>query len=79
MKTSWVKVVFDPTINLLVVKCKVCTKIKRKKKLLVPKWDSLEKHVGKRKNEERVKVVDVKCAHAKNETKFVSINHPSIF
>ncbi len=40
---------------------------------------SLEKHVGNRKNEKGVKVVDVKCAHAKNETKFVSINHPFVF
>jgi hypothetical protein len=34
--------------------------------------------VGKKKNEEGVKVVDVKCAHAKNETKFVSMNHPFV-
>jgi hypothetical protein len=31
--------------------------------------------VGKKKNEKGVKVVDLKCAHAKNETKFVSMNH----
>jgi hypothetical protein len=34
--------------------------------------------VGKKKNEEGVKFVDVMCAHAKNETNFVSMNRPSI-
>jgi hypothetical protein len=34
--------------------------------------------VGKKNNEERVKVVDVICAPAKNETNFVSMNRPSI-
>jgi hypothetical protein len=60
------------------VRCKVYTKIEKKENLLVPKWDSFEKHVGKIKNEEAVKVVDVMCAHAKNEIKFVSMNRLSI-
>jgi len=55
----WVEVIFYATRNLFVVRCKVCTKIEEKKKFLVPKWDSLEKHVGKKNIEERVKVVDV--------------------
>jgi hypothetical protein len=74
----WAEAIFDATRNLLVVRCKVCTKIEKKEKLLVPKWDSLEKYAGKRKNEEGVKVVDVMCAHAKNQINIFSMNCPSI-
>jgi hypothetical protein len=42
-------------------------KIKHKEKLFVSKWDSLEKHVGKKMNELGQKVMDMKCVHAKNE------------
>jgi hypothetical protein len=76
MKIPWAETIFDATRNLLSVKCKVCTKIEIKDNILNPKWDSLEKQTGKRKNEKGVKVV--KCAHAKNETKFVSMNRSSI-
>jgi hypothetical protein len=34
--------------------------------------------VRKRKNEKEVKVVDVKCAYANNEIKFVSMNCPYV-
>jgi hypothetical protein len=74
----WAKASYYANGNLLIMKFKVYTKIKRKYKILVPKWYSVEKHAGKRKNEERVKLVGVQCAHAKNETKFVSMNRLSI-
>jgi len=45
--------------------------------LLVPKWDLFVNMLGKRKNEEKVKVMDLKCVHAKNETAYVS-NESSI-
>jgi len=54
-----------------VYKDKVYIKIKRKEKLLVPKWDLLEKHVRKINNGKGVKVVNVKCAYARNEIKFI--------
>jgi hypothetical protein len=57
---------------------KLYNKIERKEKLLVPKWDLLEKHMRKRNNEKGVNVVNVKCAHARNEIKFVSMNCLSI-
>ncbi len=78
VKLPWVETIFDANGNLLIVRCKVYIKIERKQKLLIPKWDSFEKHARKRKNEEEVKVVDIKCAYAKNETKFVSMNCPSV-
>ncbi len=78
MKMPWAETIFDVTKNLSIVRCKVCIKIEIKDNFLNPKWDSLEKQTGKRKNEGEVKVVDVMCAHAKNETNFVSMNCPSI-
>ncbi len=49
-------------------------------KFISPKWDSLEKHVWERKNEQRLKVMDPRwCAHAKNEIMYVLMNRPSIF
>jgi hypothetical protein len=41
--------------------------------LLVPKWNYFDKHARKRKNEEGAKVMDLKCAHAKNETMYMSL------
>lgn len=41
-------------MNLTMVQWKVCSKIECKEKLLVTKWDSLEKHVRKIKNEQGV-------------------------
>jgi hypothetical protein len=37
------------------VKCKVCSKVEHKNKLLAPKWDSLHKHIGWRKAENFMK------------------------
>jgi len=51
MKMPWAKAIFDLGGNLTIIQCKVCTKIKCKEKMLVPKRNSLEKHVRKRKNE----------------------------
>jgi hypothetical protein len=41
-------------MKLTMVQWKVCSKIECKEKLLVTKWDSLEKHVRKIKNEQGV-------------------------
>jgi hypothetical protein len=53
----WVEIFFHVGGNLLVVGCKVWTQEKHKEIFLVPKWDSLEKHVEKIKNEQGMKVV----------------------
>jgi hypothetical protein len=39
----------------------------RKKKVLVAKWDSIEKHIGYRKAFDGMWSMDPKCEHAKNE------------
>ncbi len=45
------------------------------KKKIVPKCDSLEKHVKKKRNEHGQKVMDMKCAHVKNEVQYVATKH----
>jgi hypothetical protein len=58
----------------MIVQCKVCSEIKGKEKLLVLKFDSFQKHVGRQK----CKVACIKCVvgqyfmlidnqHAKNK------------
>jgi hypothetical protein len=70
----WAKANLNNDNILFVVICIVCTKMECKEKLFVPKWDSLEKHVRKKRNESRQKVIDMKCEHAKNEVQYVAMN-----
>ncbi len=67
----------DGKVNM--VKCHVCSQIKDKEKLLVPKFDNFQKHVGRCK----CKVAKPNCnvgqyymsiesQHAKNEQFFCS-------
>jgi hypothetical protein len=49
MKMRWEKPIFNEVGLVYVVRCHVLIKIKRKEKILVVKWDSIEKHVGKKK------------------------------
>jgi hypothetical protein len=39
------------------VKCKICSKVEHKDKLLAPKWDSLQKHADYKKAEKNMKGV----------------------
>jgi hypothetical protein len=39
------------------VKCKICSEVEHKDKLIVPKWDSFHKYVGRRKAERNMKGV----------------------
>ncbi len=55
------------------MRCHVCTKIERKEKVLVAKWDSIEKHVGKRKDSNGNWIMDPKCIHVKNEIYYVRL------
>ncbi len=47
----FVEAILYATKNQSIVRCKICTKIKKGGGVLVPKWDSLEKYVGKKNNE----------------------------
>jgi hypothetical protein len=61
----WAKAIFNNDNILFIDRCIVCIKMECKEKLLVPKWDSSDKNVRKRKNEYKQKVIYMKCAHAK--------------
>jgi hypothetical protein len=43
----WAKPVFDGDGNLSTIRCKMCTKIKHKQKILIPKWDFLKNVLAK--------------------------------
>jgi hypothetical protein len=45
----WAKLIFNETRLVPFMKCCVCSKIEKRDKVLVAKWDSIEKHVGKKK------------------------------
>jgi hypothetical protein len=46
-KLPWAKFVFDEKVEVQQVRCKVCTFIEVKQKLLATKFDSLLKHQGR--------------------------------
>jgi hypothetical protein len=56
------------------VKCCVCSKIEKRDKVLVVKWDSIEKHVSKRKALDGKWFMDPKCGHAKDEIAYVQLS-----
>jgi hypothetical protein len=48
-KLPWAEPHLDGEGVLVAVNCKICSAINGKPKLIVPKWDNLEKHMGKRR------------------------------
>jgi hypothetical protein len=72
---AWIEAIFNFNVQTFQKLSAKCLLIKCKQKLLVPKCDSFDKHVEKN---EGIKVMDMKCVHVKNETTFVSINHPFV-
>jgi hypothetical protein len=48
LKMPWAKVICNEIELVISMKCHVCSKIE-KDEVLVLKWDSIEKHAGKRK------------------------------
>jgi hypothetical protein len=80
-KLPWVKPHLDGEGVLVAVNCKICSAINGKPKLIVPKWDNLEKHMGKRralvdlpkKGAKKGQCYwDKNCKHVKNQELFVS-------
>jgi hypothetical protein len=69
----WVEIIFNDVDILTVMKCIACTKMSKKKKLLVPKWDSLEKHVAKKKINYGQEIMDAKCTYAKYEIQYATM------
>jgi hypothetical protein len=42
LKMPWVELIFNEARLVTFVKCHVCSKIEKKNKVLVAKWDSIE-------------------------------------
>lgn len=79
-KLPWAESVLGPNGNIHQVRCKVCTKVKGREKLFVPKFDSFQKHVGWRKakrasrgNEAGSLYFSSDSQHTKNERLFASL------
>jgi hypothetical protein len=49
VKLPWIKLAANACGEVHQVKCKVCTKIKGKEKVVLPKLDNFWKHSGRRK------------------------------
>jgi hypothetical protein len=64
----WIEPIFNEVHVVSIMKCCVCTKIKRKEKIMVTKWDFIEKHASKRKGSVGKWIMDPKCMHVKIET-----------
>jgi hypothetical protein len=45
----WAEPSFDEIGVVSAMRCHVCTRIERKEKIMVAKWDSIEKHASKKK------------------------------
>ncbi len=67
LKMPWVKPIFNEAGLVTSIKCYVCSRIEKEDKVLVAKWDSIEKHAGKKKALNGKWFMDPKCGHAKNE------------
>jgi hypothetical protein len=71
LKMPWVEPIFYEIGVISIVRCHVCTKIERKEKIMLAKWDSIEKHASKRKGSNGKWIMDPKCMHVKNEISHV--------
>jgi hypothetical protein len=79
MKMPWEKPIFNDGGLVCIVKCCVCTKIEMKEKNLVINWDSIKKHVGKRKGFDGKWIMDPKCTDIKNEITYAQLSTTIVF
>jgi hypothetical protein len=70
----WVEPIFNEIGLVIFVKCYIVLKLKRRTRFFVAKWDSIEKHVGKRKAYGGKWFMDPKCGHAKDEIAYVQLS-----
>jgi hypothetical protein len=70
MKMPWLEPIFNEVGLVFVVKSHVCTIVKRKEKKLIAKWDSINKHAGKKKGCDGKWIMDPKCMHVKHEISY---------
>jgi hypothetical protein len=73
VKIPWAKLIFNELGLVSTMRCHVCTKIEKKEKNLLVKWDSIMKHVGKRKVSNGKWIMDPKCMHIQNEISYAQL------
>lgn len=79
-KLPWAEMVVKGDGQICQVKCLICSAIQRRIKLLLPKWDTLTKHAGRRRADRDIPGVaksgeyyySRNCAHAKNAILYAS-------
>jgi hypothetical protein len=79
LKMTWAKPIFNEVGLVTSMECHGCFKIEKKDKVLVAKWDSIEKHASKRKVSNGKWFMDLKCGHAKNELDYGQLSTTIIF
>jgi len=79
MKMPWVKPIFNEIGLVYAMKCRVCTRIERKWKKLVIKWDFIVKHPSKNKGSDGKWIMDPKCMQVKNEISYAQLFTTIIF
>ncbi len=72
-KMPWAEPIFNEVGLVTSIKCHVYSTIEKKEKVLVVKWDSIEKHASKKKAHDGKWFMDPKCGHAKNEIVHVQL------
>jgi len=79
MKMPWVEPIFNEVGLVSTMRCCVCTKIERKEKNWVVKWDFIIKHPSNNKGFDVKWIMDPKCMHVKNEISYVQLFTTIIF
>ncbi len=74
LKMPWAKPIFNEARLVTSTKCHVCSKIEKKDKVLMVKWDSIEKHASKTKALDGKWFMDPKRGHAKNEIVYAQLS-----
>jgi hypothetical protein len=75
----WVEPIFNEVRLVSTTRCRVCTKIERKEKNWVIKWDFIIKHPSKNKGSYGKWIMDPKCMDIKNEISYVQLFTTIIF
>jgi hypothetical protein len=75
----WVEPILNKARLVTSIKCHICYQIEKKDKVLVAKWDFIDKHVSKKKALDGKWFMDPKCRHLKNEIVYVQLSTTIIF
>jgi hypothetical protein len=79
MKMPWVEPIFHEVGLVSTMRCPIYTKIERKGKNWVVKWNFIIKHPNKKKGSDGKWIMDPKCMHVKNEISYVQLFTTIIF